>query len=58
MTRHDTFQTADEGDDRIRATYGANFDRLVDVKKRYDLGNLFRMNRNIRGTSSNLRQAP
>lgn len=41
------FQTADEGDARIRATYGANFDRLVKVKKAYDPSNLFRVNRNI-----------
>ena len=42
------FQTADEDEARIRATYGANFDRLVEVKKRYDPDNLFRLNRNIR----------
>jgi FAD/FMN-containing dehydrogenase len=41
-------QTADEGDDRIRATYGANFDRLLAVKQAYDPDNLFRSNRNIR----------
>jgi hypothetical protein len=30
------FQTADEGDDRVRATYGDNFERLVAIKKKYD----------------------
>jgi FAD/FMN-containing dehydrogenase len=42
------FQTADEGDDRILATYGVNWDRLVEVKEAYDPHNLFRANRNIR----------
>jgi FAD/FMN-containing dehydrogenase len=41
------FQTADEDTDRIRATYGTNFGRLVTVKQMYDPGNLFRVNRNI-----------
>ena len=42
------FQAADEGDERVRATYGANFDRLVDIKEKYDPDNVFRRNRNIR----------
>jgi FAD/FMN-containing dehydrogenase len=42
------FQTADEDEERVRATYGANFNRLVEVKKKYDPGNVFRANRNIR----------
>lgn len=41
------FQTADEDENRIRATYGENFERLVEVKKKYDPENLFRVNRNI-----------
>jgi FAD/FMN-containing dehydrogenase len=41
------FQTADEDDTRTRATYGANFERLLAIKQRYDPGNLFRVNRNI-----------
>ncbi|MGH3944022.1 MAG: BBE domain-containing protein, partial [Pseudonocardiaceae bacterium] len=41
------FQTADENEQRVRATYGSNFDRLVEVKNTYDPDNLFRVNRNI-----------
>ena len=41
------FQTADEPEDRIRATYRGNFQRLVEIKRRYDPENLLRVNRNI-----------
>jgi len=41
------FQTGDEGEDPVRATYGANLDRLVRVKTAYDPHNLFRVNRNV-----------
>jgi FAD/FMN-containing dehydrogenase len=37
----------EEGDDRVRATYGANYGRLAKVKKKYDPSNLFRVNQNI-----------
>jgi FAD/FMN-containing dehydrogenase len=38
----------EEGDDRIRATYGKNYARLAKIKKRYDPKNLFRVNQNIK----------
>jgi FAD/FMN-containing dehydrogenase len=41
------FQSADEGDERVRATYGTNYERLAAAKRTYDPDNLFRMNRNI-----------
>ncbi|WP_254524999.1 FAD-binding oxidoreductase [Natrinema caseinilyticum] len=37
----------DEGDDRIRATYGDNHDRLRAVKAVYDPDNFFHVNQNI-----------
>ena len=38
----------EEGEDRIRATYRANYDRLASIKAKYDPGNFFRVNQNIR----------
>jgi FAD/FMN-containing dehydrogenase len=37
----------DEGSDRVRAAYGANFERLQAVKQTYDPQNLFHVNQNI-----------
>jgi FAD/FMN-containing dehydrogenase len=38
----------EEGEDRIRATYGGNYDRLAAIKAKYDPGNFFNVNQNIK----------
>jgi FAD/FMN-containing dehydrogenase len=38
----------EEGEDRIRATYRGNYDRLAAIKAKYDPGNFFNVNQNIR----------
>ena len=40
----------DEGEARIRASYGPNYDRLVQIKNRYDPTNFFHINQNIKPT--------
>jgi len=38
----------DEGQSRVEATYGDNYERLVQIKNRYDPENLFSVNQNIK----------
>ena len=37
----------DEGEDRVRAAYGANYRRLAALKRKFDPTNLFRANQNV-----------
>jgi FAD/FMN-containing dehydrogenase/pimeloyl-ACP methyl ester carboxylesterase len=39
------FQSADEGEDRIRASYGRNYERLMEIKRAYDPDDVFRWTR-------------
>ena len=39
---------ADEGKERVKAAYGANYDRLAKIKAKYDPDNLFRLNQNVK----------
>jgi FAD/FMN-containing dehydrogenase len=38
----------DEGEDRVKATYRGNFERLARIKAKYDPNNLFSVNQNIK----------
>jgi FAD/FMN-containing dehydrogenase len=42
------FMMDGEGEDRIRATYRDNYDRLARIKAKFDSKNFFRVNQNIR----------
>ena len=37
----------DEGQERVRTTYGPHYDRLAAIKAHYDPANLFHVNQNI-----------
>jgi len=42
------FLSQDDGQGRVRAAYGEDkFERLVQLKDKYDPGNIFRVNQNI-----------
>ncbi len=38
----------DEGEERVRASYRDNYDRLARIKRQYDPDNLFRVNQNVK----------
>jgi FAD/FMN-containing dehydrogenase len=42
------FMDDDDGETRVKASYGDHYEQLAAIKKKYDPANLFRMNQNIR----------
>jgi hypothetical protein len=47
----------DEGQDRVQATYRDNYQRLAEIKSKYDPNNFFRVNQNIRPAEKLVRNA-
>jgi FAD binding domain/Berberine and berberine like len=47
----------EEGADRVRAAYRGNFDRLVEIKTKYDPDNFFARNQNIQPRPSGVKAA-
>jgi hypothetical protein len=47
----------EEGADRVRAAYRGNFDRLVEIKTKYDPDNFFARNQNIQPRGSGVKAA-
>ena len=41
------YMSEGEGEERVRSAYGANYDRLVKLKNKYDPTNFFRLNQNV-----------
>ena len=44
---HVNMMMEDDGQERVRAAYRGNYDRLVQIKRRYDSANLFHIDHNI-----------
>ncbi|MGN6267547.1 MAG: FAD-binding oxidoreductase [Ginsengibacter sp.] len=42
------FEMNEGGDDRVKKSYGKNYERLSAIKKKYDPDNFFRVNQNIK----------
>jgi FAD/FMN-containing dehydrogenase len=41
----------DEGQDRVKASYRGNYQRLAEIKRRYDPENIFHINQNVEPAS-------
>jgi hypothetical protein len=42
----------------VRSAFGSNYDRLAQIKRRYDPTNLFRLNQNIKPASADKSDPP
>ena len=47
LTISDTRVAADDKSERVRASYGANYEKLAALKRKYDPNNLFKLNPNV-----------